>query len=325
MATPASEPSLLAPRHWPAWTGIALIWLLAQLPWWLQRRLGAGLGRLSYKFLGQRVDDTRINLRLCFPEKSETERELMVRDVFHNAGLTLFETANAWFRPVDYYRGRFSIEGLEDLLALKASGKSILMLGGHYSMLDLGGLLLSLHCKVTTIYRPQKNAVLNHVMVRQRIRNGNRMIANEDMRRLLRALKTDIVWYASDQDYGYKHAVFAPFFGIPAATMTVPSRMARLNHSAMVMIHYYRVGDSEQYRVRISAPLDNMPGDDDVVDAGRINAELEKLIRVAPTQYMWYHRRFKSPPPGTKAPYPDKPKWQRRAAQAAAREARNKP
>lgn len=324
MATPALDKSLLAPRHWPAWLGIALIWLLAQLPWALQRRLGAGLGALFYKANGQRVDDTRINLRLCFPEKSEGERELMVRDVFHNAGLTLFETANAWFRPVDYYRGRFHIEGLEHLHALQASGKSILMLGGHYSMLDLGGLLLSLHCKVTTIYRPQKNAVLNHVMIRQRIRNGNGMIANEDMRRLLRALKTDIVWYASDQDYGYKHAVFAPFFGIPAATMTVPSRLARLNNSAMVMIHYHRIGDDEKYQIRLTPALSNMPTDDDVADATRINAELEKLIRIAPTQYMWYHRRFKSPAPGTLSPYPEKPKWQRRAAKEAARKAREK-
>lgn len=320
MATPVPEKSLLAPRHWPAWLGVALIWLLAQLPWAVQRRLGSGLGWLLYRCLGQRVDDTRINLRLCFPEKNEAERERMVRDVFHNGGLTLFETANAWFRPVEHYRDRFTIDGVEHLHALQASGRNILMLGGHYSMLDLGGLLLSLHCKVTTIYRPQKNPVMNQVMIRQRTRNGNGMIANEDMRRLLRALKTDIVWYASDQDYGYKHAVFAPFFGVPAATMTVPSRMARLNDSAMLMIHYHRVGDNEQYRLRITPVLAGLPSNDDVADATRINAELEKLIRIAPTQYMWYHRRFKSPPPGSVAPYPDKKKWKKRAAEAARHE-----
>jgi len=324
MATPAPEKSLLMPRYWPAWLGVALIWLLAQLPWAVQHRLGAGLGWLLYRFLGQRVDDTRINIRLCFPEKNAAERELMVRDVFHNGGLSLFETANAWFRPAEYYRERCRIEGLEHLQALRASGKSILMLGGHYSMLDLGGSLFSLYCKVTTIYRPQKNAVLNHVMIRQRIRNGNGTVANDDMRGLLRALKTDVIWYPNDQDFGYRHAVFVPFFGIPAATMTVPSRLARQSNAAMILLHFHRVGDSEQYRLRITPPLANMPSDDDVADATRINAELEKLIRIAPTQYMWYHRRFKSPPPGAVAPYPEKKKWQRRAAKEAARQARKK-
>jgi KDO2-lipid IV(A) lauroyltransferase len=119
---------LLAPRHWPAWLLVGFIRLLALLPWWLQLRLGAGIGWLLYRFLGRRVEDTRINLRLCFPEKSEAEREAMVRDVFRNGGLTLFETANAWFRSPEHYRGRFTLEGLEQLRAAQANGRGVLLL-----------------------------------------------------------------------------------------------------------------------------------------------------------------------------------------------------
>lgn len=321
MRAPVFDKKFLAPRYWPVWLIIGFIWLLAQLPWTLQRHLGASLGWLVYQGLRQRVDDTRTNLRLCFPEKTDTEREAMVRDVFHQAGLTIFETANAWFRPLEYYRQRVHIQGLEHLQALHAGGKNTLMLGAHYSMLDLGGALLSLHSKVTTVYRPQKNPVLNYIMVRQRMRTGNGMIAHEDMRGLIRALKhTETVWYATDQDYGLRHAVFAPFFGVPAATITTPSRMARINNAALILIHFHRLGDSERYCIRLTPALENFPSGDDVADATRLNAELEKLIRISPTQYMWYHRRFKTQAPGATSPYPPKRKFVKRA-KAAARQA----
>lgn len=319
MSASAPPKSLLAPRHWPAWLLVGLLWLLARLPWPLQRRLGAGLGALLYRLLGRRVQDTRVNLRLCFPEQSEAAREAMVRDVFRNAGLTLFETANAWFRAPAYYRARFTLEGLEHLHAAQAQGRGVLLLGAHYSMLDLGAALASLHFHVDAVYRRQKHPVFDHVMRTRRSRLGHGSIAHEDMRRLLRALKDGhIVWYTPDQDFGLRHAVFVPFFGVPAATITTPARLARTTGAAVVLIHFHRDGDAERYRMTLSAPLAGFPSGDDAADAARINLALESCIRRAPTQYMWYHRRFKTLPPGRAFPYQYKPKelrWQREAAQ----------
>jgi KDO2-lipid IV(A) lauroyltransferase len=324
MTMSASPASLRAPRYWPSWLGVGFIWLLAQLPWAIQRRLGAGLGWLAFHLLRQRVDDTRINLRLCFPEKNEAEREAMVRDVFRNAGLTIFETANAWFRPVEHYRAGTLYEGLEHLRALQEQGRPILILGAHYSMLDLGATISGLFFHVNFVYRPQKNPVINHVMIKGRSRGGHKAVANDDMRALIRALKkNEIVWYATDQDYGLRHAVFTPFFGNTAASITTPSRMARMNDAALLLIQYNRIGDSDRYHFRLTAPLENFPSanGDDEADTARLNAEVEKMIRIAPTQYMWYHRRFKTQPPGGKSPYTPKRKEIRRqrAAEAAAR------
>jgi KDO2-lipid IV(A) lauroyltransferase len=321
MLPPVFERKLLGPQHWPAWLLIAFFWLLARLPWAVQLRLGAGIGWLLYKLLGRRVDDTRVNLRLCFPEKSESEREAMVRDVFRNAGLTLFETANAWFRSCEYYRDRFTLEGLEHLRAAQAEGKSILLLGAHYSMMDLGACMASLYFKVDTVYRPQKNPVLEYMMTSRRLRYHHWAIPHEDMRHLIKALKSrHIVWYTPDQDFGLRHAVFVPFFGVTASTITTPTRLARIDNSTVMLVHFHREGDAERYRMTLTAPLDNFPSGDDSADAARINAGLETLIRRAPTQYMWYHRRFKTAPPGGKPPYPPKPKelrWQREAERRA--------
>lgn len=315
------DKKLLMPQHWPAWLLVGFFWLLARLPWSLQRRLGAAIGWLLYKLLGRRIDDTRVNIRLCFPEKPAAEQEAMVRDVFRNAGLTLFETANAWFRSCNYYRSRFHLEGLEHLRRAQAEGRSILLLGAHYSMMDLGALMASQYFKVDTVYRKQKNPVLEYVMTSRRLTYHHWAIPHEDMRSLIKALKSGhIVWYTPDQDFGLRHAVFAPFFGIPASTITTPTRLANVADSAVMLIHFHRLGDSERYCMTLSAPLEGYPSGDDQKDAARINAELEQLIRRSPTQYMWYHRRFKTVPPGGSFPYQYKRKelrWQQEAARRA--------
>lgn len=322
MLAPQFDKKLLVPKYWPVWLLVGFIWLLAQLPWAVQLRLGAGMGWLLYKILGRRIEDTRTNIRLCFPEKSAAEQEAMVRDVFRNAGLTLFETANAWFRPSEYYRDRLTLDGLEHLRAAQARGRSVLLLGAHYSMMDLGASMASLHFKVDTVYRQQKNPVLEYVMTTRRLRYHQWAIPHEDMRHLIKALKGDhIVWYTPDQDFGLRHAVFAPFFGVTAATITTPTRLARIADSTVLVIHFHREGDAERYRMTLSAPLENYPSGDEIADATRVNQALEERIRRAPTQYMWYHRRFKTVPPGGTFPYRYKAKELRYQRDAARREA----
>lgn len=157
MSQPTSfDKTLLTPRYWLTWLGIGILWLLAHLPWLIQRPLGAGIGWLVYRLAKPRVDDTRINLQLCFPEKSAQERENMVREVFHNAGLGVFETLNGWFRHVDFYRDKTIFEGVEHFKKAEAEGRGILLVGGHFTTLDLMGTLAAQHINVDMIYRPQK-------------------------------------------------------------------------------------------------------------------------------------------------------------------------
>lgn len=320
MAASPFDRKLLAPRHWPTWALVGLLWCLAKLPWGVQRRLGAGLGWLAYHLVQPRVADTRINLRLCFPEKSDAEREAMVRDVFRNAGIGVFETLNAWFRDASYYRDKTTFEGVEHYRAATAAGRGVLLVGAHYSTLDLLTALTSPYVKADMIYRPQKNPVINHVMTRARSGHQGDIISYRDIRRLVRAFKDNHhVWYPLDQDYGAAHAVFVPFFGVPAATLTTASRLAKINNAPLLFLNVVRQGDAEQYHVLFTPALENFPGPSEQDDTARINAELEKLIRRAPTQYMWFHRRFKNRPNGEKPPYAPKRKELRWLREEAAR------
>lgn len=318
------DKKLLAPRYWLTWIFVGFLWLLAQLPWGLQLRLGAGIGWLGYRLVKQRVNDTRVNLRLCFPEKSEAEREAMVRDVFRNAGISVFETLNAWFLGVDYFRDKAEFIGVEHYQSALAQGRGVLLVGAHYTTLDMNGTLAAQHIHVDMVYRPQKNPVMNYVMTHGRSSSQGNMISHRDMRDLLRAFREKRnVWYAVDQDYGTQHAVFAPFFGVPAATLNTVSRFSRINQAPVLFLAVQRLGDALRYRVIFTPILENFPTGDDLADTTRVNAELEKLIRLAPTQYMWFHRRFKSQPPGQKPPYTPKRKELRRAAQQAAAQSRS--
>jgi KDO2-lipid IV(A) lauroyltransferase len=112
------------------------------------------------------------------------------------------------------------------------------------------------------------------------------------------------VWYTPDQDFGLKQGVMAPFFGVPAATLTAQRRLVKLDQSAVMAVHFYRQDDRRpHYHMTLTPVLEHYPSADEVADATRINELLESLIRIAPTQYMWFHRRFKTRPNGMEKVY----------------------
>lgn len=317
---------LLHPRYWPIWLIVLpLIFLLSLLPWFIQRRLGTGLGLLIYHVIGQRRRDTETNIRLCFPEKTAAEQADLVKDIFVQGGISLCETANAWFKPASYYKNKVTIDGLTHLQAAQAQGQGVLLLGAHYSFVDLCGLLATLFFHIDTVYRPQNNKALEYIMVRLRLRIYDYQIDHDNMRLLIKALKENhVVWYTPDQDFGLKQGVFAPFFGIPAATLTAPRRLQKINNSVVMLVHFRRHATQERYEIFITPALDNYPSSDVIADATRINLELEALIRRSPSQYMWFHRRFKTRPEGEAMPYPKKRRHlKQQAAEAAAKAKEN--
>lgn len=297
-------PALLAPRHWPTWLLLGLGWCLAQLPWPLQRRLGRGLGRLLYHLARRRRRIARINLKLCFPGKDALERDLLLRRHFRSLGMGVVETAMSWWTPAHRLAHRYQLEGLEHLQAALARGRGVILLSAHFTTLEIGGRLLAQRAPFHVLYRSHKNPVFERVMRRARERHFERAIAREDMRGFLRSLKQNMpVWYAPDQDYGREKSVFAPFFGVPAATITATSRLAAASGAAVVPFFPERRADGRGYVLRLYPALEGFPGESPEADAARINALIEERIRARPEQYLWVHRRFKTRPEGAAGVY----------------------
>jgi Kdo2-lipid IVA lauroyltransferase/acyltransferase len=151
------------------------------------------------------------------------------------------------------------------------------------------------------VFRPTKNALLSHIMFKSFCRHG-KPIPRDDIRAMVRALKNnEAVWYAPDQSYRNKGAAMVNFFGIPAASNTATSRLARISGAAVMTYFAERLPGHAGYRVVIGPAFDNFPSADPVQDVERYNRLLEAQVRRVPEQYLWVHRRFK----GLSRDYPD--------------------
>jgi len=287
----------LHPRWWPTWVGVALMWLVAQLPLKLQWWLGRRLGDLAYRVATRRRRITRVNIDLCFPELSDQKREDLVRQTFRANGIGVMELGLAWFRNPVSFLPVTEVHGLENLDAALAQGRGALLLGAHYSTLDLGGSLVTEYIEADVMQRDHNNPLMNAVMTRARERRYGKALDSKDLRGLLRRLKNNrVIWYATDQDYGRKDIVFAPFFGVPTGSITATSRIADRSGCAVVPFSHFRREREPGYDIYFHPPLENFPSGDDLADATLVNKTIENEIRKHPDQYLWMHRRFKTRP-----------------------------
>jgi len=297
MAKRKRPTSLAHPSLWPTWLGVALFWLFGQLPWNFLLVCGRAIGKLSWNLAGSRRRIAETNVRLCFPELNAEQQQQLSRRIMLSTGEALTEMAGAFCNQRIDLGKRLEIIGREHLEKPLKEGKGVLMLGMHFNTIDVGSRLLGKIRPFSVVYRPNNNLVLDW-LIKQGRREVEHYIDRSDLRGLVRHLKAGrAVWYAPDQDYGMQHAVFAPFFGVPAATITATTRIVRMSGAVVIPTAHYRLPNG-RYRIEFGAPLENFPGESDLADTTLINATIEHYVRKAPEQYLWVHRRFKNQPDG---------------------------
>ena len=298
-AAPPFRAALLAPRHWPAWVGLGCIRLLASLPYRWLLRIGGAAGWLAARIMRQRRDVAARNLALCFPALDAAQRAALLERTLRDSGLMLVEFALAWMAPAaTVARIPLRLEGLEHLAAARAAGHGVLLVGAHFSHLELCARLVSQRLAIAGMYREHADAAFEWAIKRARLRYAEAMFRKSELRQSVRYLKAGgALWYAPDQDMRGKDAVFAPFFGVPAATITATHHLARLS-GAKVIPFFHRRLDGGGYAIRLEAPLADFPSADVVADTARVNACIERMVRAAPAQYLWMHKRFKTRPLG---------------------------
>ena len=284
------------PRHWPAWVGIGIAALLARLPWSFQRVLGRGIGRLLMVLFGSRRRVAARNLALCFPELDADAQAALLRRSFEELGIGLFEFARAWWGSVEPMRGKVTVEGLEHLQAARADGRGVIIISGHFVTLELAARLMCDHAPLAGMYRPHDGAVMEWAVLRGRLRYATAMFTREELRPALRHLKQGgLLWFAPDQDTRRGDSVFVPFFGRPAYSLTSTHQLARLSGAAVLGFAHVRHDDGS-YTLRLTPAFEDFPSADATADTARVMAAIETMIRAAPTQYLWIHRRFKRQP-----------------------------
>src|SRR5690606_2061334 len=295
MASPTDTlpPPPLSPRHWPAWLGIGAMALAARLPWLWQRAIGRGIGALLRNALRERRAVAARNLALCFPELDDAARGALLREHFTSLGIGLFEFARAWWGSVDPMRKGLVVEGLEHIEAARTGGRGVIVVSGHFSTLEMCGRLMCDHVPLAGMYRPHTGPAMEWAVRRGRARYAAAMFPKQDVRGAVRHLKKGgLLWYAPDQDPSRGDAVYVPFFGQPAHSLTSTHALARLSGAAVLVFQHARRADGS-YALKLWPAFDGFPSKDATADTARVIAAIETMAEAAPAQYLWIHRRFK--------------------------------
>ena len=281
---------------------LGVMWLIHWLPLPVIRAIGAVVGIVLYLAIPSRQHIVMTNLRLCFPDRDESWRRTVMRRHFVGFGRSALDRALFWWAPEARLRRLITLYGLEYLK--DPDGKPTILLAPHFVGLDAGGVMMTMSTPLVSIYSRQKNPVFDARLLAGRLRfNEPLLLSRQDgMRRVLKALKDGYpFFYLPDMDFGAKDAVFVPFFGVPAATITGVSRLAKLS-GARVVPCIARMTPAG-YDVTLMPPWADYPGESLEADTQRMNAFIESEVLKMPDQYFWSHKRFKTRPPGEKGVY----------------------
>ena len=284
--------------------GLALIRLLRLLPLAALARLGAALGALLYLLAGARRRVVLINLRLCFPQLPDAERRRLARAHFRAFARSLLEHGILWWGSGAEVRALVRVEGLEHWRGV--TDRPVILLAPHFIGLDMGGIRLASEFRLNSVYSRQKSAVADAIFIQGRTRVGQTtLFARQDgIRPMIRSLKGgEPFYYLPDMDLGARDSVFAPFFGVPAATITGLSRIAGMAGAVIVPCVTRQLPGNAGYVVRLYPAWRDFPSGDLSADANRMNAFIEARVREMPDQYYWLHKRFKTRPAGEANPY----------------------
>ncbi len=274
--------------------GIVFMRLLAWLPLPLVRALGWLMGWMLYVLVGARRRVVHANLKLCFPELSDSARTALVRQVFVYFAQAWLDRGWLWHASAAVVSRRLNFTGA--LQELQGSTPTVI-LAPHFMGMDAGGCALMLNTprKYTSIYTDQANKVVDAWMLKGRQRFGvSRLFGRADgVREIAQSIKQgEPLYLLPDMDFGEQGTLFVPFFGTPAATVPSLSRFARLGGAKVVPV-VTRLTPTG-YDVCVMPAWQNFPTKDVQADTARMNAEIEAYIRSMPAQYYWVHKRFKT-------------------------------
>ena len=278
---------------------IILMWLLHWLPLPVIARLGEAVGNLLFVLVKSRRHITLVNLALCFPELSEKERNQIARQHFQAYARSVLERGILWWASEARLRRLIAVEPSVPLNAINAS--PTILLCPHFVSLDVAGVAVMLESSLCSIYTQQRNAVFDNLLRkgRSRFRPIKLFARSDGVKPIIRAMRENLPFFMlPDMDFGAKDAEFVPFFGIPAATLTAPARIAAATNAKVIPVVATYLPNYRGWKIKFYPAWEDYPGTDMVAATRAMNAFIEDRVRETPAEYFWAHRRFKTRPAG---------------------------
>ncbi len=274
------------------------------LPFPILMWIGKGIGK-SLKLIGKkRIRYAKINIRRCFPELSPAEQNQLLEDNIIATGQSVIETGMAWWLPAWRLRRLCKHDGLEVFQSALAKDRPLILVSLHFLNIDLNSQFVNLvSASLDPLTRASDNPVIRYLQGQGRTRFGNKMVDKKNIRGAFQTLRSDhALGYAPDQNYFDSNHVFSPFFGHLAATVTGTSILARKTNAQCILCYCLRNEEGGYTNYYRPFPFE-FPGESVQTDTDNVNRLIEQTVRLAPSQYVWMHRRFKTRPPEDSADF----------------------
>jgi len=271
------------------------------LPLPAARSLGRLVGALLWHLPNQFRAASIRNVERCLPDLGESRRREIVRNSLTSTGLNVAE-AGAMFHWDRERLGALEEEAVDEEImeAALARGKGVIALGPHVGNWEYLSHAVGIRWGMVALYRPPRIAELDAYIRHSRQHLGATELAPADGRGLRRVTETlragQIVGILPDQEPLKSHGVYAPFFGIPALTMTLVGRLVR-RFDATVIFGFAERTSAGRFRIHFLAAPEGVGDEDPVRAAAQLNLGVERVARACPDQYTWSYRRFKTRPP----------------------------
>ncbi len=288
-----------------AWIGGLLKGLLVAFSWlslsWNQR-LGRGIGWLLIWLPNSQKSIAQKNIKVVFPALSPAEQKQLLNQNLLELGKTITELGPMWCWTSQQILPLIKeIKGQELLDAAINNQKGVILLGPHIGNWELNAIYLSSLYPATFLYRPPNVSSIDSFMKKARSRFGGKLVPTDlrGVRTLIKALKnSEVTGILPDQDPGESGGVYAPFFGRPARSMTLVSKLVQKTGCAALFMVMERLPNAEGYRLHFLPSDADIASKDELVASTALNAGVETCIALAPEQYLWSYKRFRKPPPG---------------------------
>jgi len=278
---------------------------LLSLP--LLHKIANGLGQLLVMRPHFSLNQiARLHLDLCFPQWSLLKKEHLAQQSILETCKTFTELGALWLWPVEKVLNLVQqVTGENHLQQALKKNQGVILLTPHLGAWELAGLYASAHYPLTALYRPPKLSSLNDFILTARQRAGGCYVptTQRGIRTLYHALQRhEVIGILPDQ-VPSESGIFAPFFEIPAYTMTLVARLVQKTNAPVIFTYAERLPLGQGFHLHF-LPAPAITDADDLESATHaLNQSIEQCIRRCPAQYQWSYKRFKVRPPGERSYY----------------------
>lgn len=283
-------------RFWITLMGVGVLRVIHFLPYRVQLWFGSVLGWLTWLFASKPRKVVRRNLAAYFGSRSQKELRSIERRHFMSIGMTVTEVPFSWWSSDARLRRRYTIDGMHHVESAQQQGHGVLLMGFHYTTVELCGIMLCRNLPICAVYRPyRKNPLADEFTRGYRSRIAAELIDRDDVATIARRLQEKkIVFFAGDMLVRPgKRCEELPFFGVPTLFHSGAIDLARMT-GAKIIPYFPLRQPGGRYQIKILPVLEDLPSGDRRADMNRINTLLEQHILADPSQYLWTRDRLAS-------------------------------